>query len=49
MYCVSRDVWGDAINSPWESGRYKTWTVDSGLDHGLDYGPALSRALVYAE
>ena len=30
-------------------GCYKTWTVDSGLDHGLDYGPAHSRALVYAE
>ena len=30
-------------------GRYKTWTLDSGLDHGLDYGPAHSRTLVYAE
>ena len=30
-------------------GRYKTWTVDSGLDHELDYGPAHSSTLVHAE
>ena len=24
------------------SGHCKTWTLDSGLDHGLDYGPKFS-------
>ena len=22
-------------------GHYKSWTLDSGLDHGLDYGPMI--------
>jgi len=24
---------------PLQQGHYKTWTLDSGLDHGLDSGP----------